>query len=505
MTDRMTVLRRLTALCRPRTAGSIVASMLLSGSLLVGVADASSSGSKVKLDPKQHVHPLLQYAAQLEPDKPAHVLVRKDKASSDSREIAHSVGATLKEEFHSIKTLAMDVPLKAVSALAKNPHVQYVSPDAPIRLEQINTDTLLTSYQGTIGLGQVWNDPIKPATGKGVTVAVLDSGLQPHPDLPNVTSIDVNLASLGIGDQNGHGTHVIGILNGRSADGHYVGVAPDARVISIKVSDANGMARESDVLRGLLWVQQNAAAYGIRAVNLSINSGIAESYATSVLDAAVEHLWFSGVTVLVAAGNRGSASDAAWYPPANDPYVISVGALDDNQTTPSFDDSLATFSSRGVTQDGFTKPDVVAPGRKIAAPAAAGSTLVTQFPDRVTPDGQHLLLSGTSMATPVVSGAVALLLQRFPSLTPDQIKRLVTQRATAYPGMVDRARVVAPSLETATALSGALGRANVGLVPSSGIDLLTAAMVGSTAFWDTAFWDTAFWDTAFWDTASTVF
>jgi serine protease AprX len=496
MTNRISGQSRPTALRTLRTAGSLVASVVLSGSLLVGVADASSRGSQVKLDHKLHVHPLLQYAAQMEPDKRAHVLVRKDNAASDSHAIAGSVGDTVKEEFRSINTLAMDVPLKAVEKLASNPHVRYVSPDAPVRLEQVNTDALLTSYPGTIGLGQVWNDPLQPTTGKGVSVAVLDSGLQPHPDLPNVTSIDVNLASLGVGDQNGHGTHVIGILNGRSADGHYVGVAPDARVISIKVSDANGMAHESDVLRGLQWVEQNAKAYSIRAVNLSINSGTAESYATSALDAAVEQLWFSGVTVVVAAGNRGSATDATWYPPANDPYVVSVGALDDNQTAWRFDDSLASFSSRGVTQDGFTKPDVLAPGRKIAAPAATGSTLVTAFPERVTPDGQHLLLSGTSMAAPVVSGVVALLLQRFPSLTPDQIKWLVTQRATAYPGMLDRARVVAPSLEIATALIGALGKANVGLVPSHSIDPSTGAIVGNTAFWDTAFWDTCFWDTA---------
>src|SRR5207244_5221306 len=192
------------------------------------------------------------------------------------------------------------------------------------------------------------------ATGNGVTVAVLDTGVDAtHPDLggggngasSRIQRVYVNAHTLGGGDSNGHGTHVVSILGARNPSGQYIGIAPNARIISVKIADDAGMAHESDLLRGLQWVYDNRASTGIKVVNLSITSGTAESYLTSPVAAAAEQLWFNGITVVVAAGNLGDAAGAVNYAPANDPFVITVGALDDNQTASPLDDSLAVFSS----------------------------------------------------------------------------------------------------------------------------------------------------------------
>src|ERR687886_325218 len=142
-----------------------------------------------------------------------------------------------------------------------------------------------------------------------------------------------------------------------------------------------------------------------------------------------------------------NAEDAVWYAPANDPFVITVGCLDDNQTAAPEDDSLCPISSRGVTQDGFAKPDLVAPGRKIESALSSGingqgSILAGEFPDRITADGEHIRLSGTSMAAPQVTAAIALLLQRHGGLLPNQVRQLLVNTASTYPGQPDQAGVL---------------------------------------------------------------
>src|SRR4030095_9153904 len=146
--------------------------------------------------------------------------------------------------------------------------------------------------------------------------------------------------------------------------GKYIGVAPMVNIINVKVSNDNGSATMADVGAGVPWVLQKKDAYNIRVVNISLNSTVAESYNTSPLDAAVEVLWFNKIVVVVSAGNRGSG---AIYPPANDPFIITVGATDDKGTASLSDDSLASFSAFGQTSDGFQKPDLVAPGVNITA------------------------------------------------------------------------------------------------------------------------------------------
>ena len=255
-------------------------------------------------------------------------------------------------------------------------------------------------------------------------------------------------------------------------------------------------------MRGLGWVYLNQSAQHIRVVNLSVGASTPGSYATSPIDAAVEHLWHRGVTVVVAAGNMGNTPDAASYAPANDPYVITVGCLDDNLTaSTTADDSLCPISSRGMTQDGFAKPDVIAPGRKVTSALAAGNPVLAQeFPDRITSDGQHLRMSGTSMAAPIVSGTVALLLERFPNLTPDQIKNILSGTALPYPGEPDHAGVVnvADAFKTASTATSAPGQ-NPGVAGLPGFNILNG--LGSV-LWDGSRWHTATWDGSRWHTAT---
>jgi serine protease AprX len=282
-------------------------------------------------------------------------------------------------------------------------------------------------------------------------VAVVDTGIAGnHPDF-RVSQSDrtsrvvatavTNPAARDAGDTYGHGTHVAGLIagNGTNRDagdplfGRYAGVAPDANLISVKVDDGNGNTSLADVIAGLQFVVDFKADYNIRVVNLSLRSSVAESYRTDPLDAAVEQAWFAGIVVVAAAGNGGSAAGSVGYAPGNDPHVITVGAVDDMATKATGDDQLTTWSSRGVTQDGHAKPDVVAPGAKIAGPLSPGSYYAQQCPACVV-DGEYLRIGGTSMAAALVSGEVADLLQAYPGWSPQQVKATLVKRTRAVVG-----------------------------------------------------------------------
>jgi serine protease AprX len=488
----------------------ILPAVLLAGLVLAPMGIAASPGSppgRVLLDSTLPVHPYLQYGAQAEPNKRVRVIVQKTSPLVDSDGLGRSVGASVLKEHPIVNGLVLEVPQRVVPVLARQPGVRYVSLDGAVSFSgSVDTSQLKTVYQGAISLPQVWNGSGSGsgATGNGVTVAVLDSGVNSgHPDLKgsNLVVVKVNPKALGGGDGHGHGTHVVGIVKGRDPYGRYIGAAPDARVISVKIADDTGAATEGDLLDGLQWVNDNRLAYNIRAVNLSVNAAIPQSYKTSAIAAAVETLWMNGVAVVVASGNKGTQlSNQTWYAPANDPFVITVGALDDNLTAGTADDSLAPFSSRGVTQDGFYKPEIVAPGRKIVAPlASGGATLAKEFPDRIT-DTNYIRLSGTSMAAPVVTGVVALLLERYPTLTPNQVKWLLQQTANPYPGKADSAGVVDPVEALQVAATGKLGQANQGLVLNSGLTMVPGTAT-TNAYWDSAYWNQAYWDSAYWDQA----
>jgi serine protease AprX len=276
-------------------------------------------------------------------------------------------------------------------------------------------------------------------TGRGVTVAVLDSGVAANPDLVEPTNrilASVNFADERlVSDPGGHGTHVAGIVagNGARSDGKFIGIAPEANIVDVRVLGKNGSGRISSVVRGIEWVLAHRTTYNIRVLNLSFGAPTPTSYRTDPMSAAIEIAWRRGLVVVVAAGNGGPGRDTV-ASPGIDPYAITVGASDDKGTITPGDDTLAPFSSWG-TADSNAKPDLVAPGRRIVSLRVQGSALDLLFPDRVVlaPNGStYLRLSGTSMATPVVAGAVALLLQRRPNLSPDQVKALLVGTTQPY-------------------------------------------------------------------------
>ena len=291
-------------------------------------------------------------------------------------------------------------------------------------------------YSHVVNADQVWS---QGTTGRGVTVAVLDSGVAADPDL--VQPANRLLASVNFADQRltsdpgGHGTHVAGIVagNGGRSGGLYVGVAPEANIVDVRVLSSSGSGRISSVVRGIEWVLAHRTVYNIRVLNLSFGAPARTSYRTDPMSAAVEIAWRRGLVVVVAAGNGGPAGGTV-ASPGIDPYAITVGATDDHGTISPRDDTLAPFSSWG-SADSSAKPDLVAPGRRIISLRVAGSALDLLYPDRVvtTPSGAtYIRLSGTSMATPVVSGAVALLLERRPSLSPDQVKAILVATTQPY-------------------------------------------------------------------------
>jgi len=288
----------------------------------------------------------------------------------------------------------------------------------------------------TVKAPAVWG--AKGLSGKGVTVAVIDSGVADHPDLAGRIVARVDLTGEGsTGDPGGHGTHVAGLIagDGAASNGQWTGVAPQANIASVRVIDATGHAKLSTVFAGLQWVLRNRSTYAIRIANLSFGGAALSSYQNDLLASAVEMLSFSGLAVVVSAGNDGTSGASSITTPATDPFVITAGADDPNGTAGIKDDSVAKWSSRGPTAfDGIAKPDLVAPGRRVVGLRAAGSTLDTLYPNlRMTAKGakvaQYFTLSGTSMAAAIVSGVAALYLERRPSATPREVKAQLTTTA----------------------------------------------------------------------------
>ena len=288
------------------------------------------------------------------------------------------------------------------------------------------------------------------ATGRGVGVAVIDTGIAG--DIPDfqtpgwngsrvIASAVTNPCATNANDQYGHGTHVAGLIAGNSLlyppdsryFGRYMGVAPRANLVSVKVSDDDGNTTVLDVIYGIQFAVDNKAAYNIRVINLSLSSVAAESYRTDPLDAAVEHAWNSGIVVTAAAGNEALTSDGVTYSPANDPWAITVGALDDRNTWTLLDDILAPWSSRGLTQDGVRKPELLAPGGGLVSALAPESDFAHLCPTCIV-ESRYFKAGGTSMATAVASGAAALLLEAHPNWTPNQVKGALMSTLNDVPG-----------------------------------------------------------------------
>ena len=297
----------------------------------------------------------------------------------------------------------------------------------------------LAVVRASVGADAYWADGL---TGEGVDIALIDSGVVPvtgldgegkvlnGPDL----SFEGDAAQARYLDSYGHGTHLAGIIAGQDphANGaarrpdRFLGVAPDARLVSIKVADASGASDISQIIAAIDWVVEHRDADGlnIRVLNLSFGTSTKQPYEIDPLAYAVEKAWEAGIFVVVAAGNDGSASGRLANP-AYDPYVLAVGAQDTKNTPSRSDDYVPDWSSRG---DGKRNPDIVAPGRSIVSLRVPGSFVDSEVPGARV--GQRYFRgSGSSQAAAVVSGAAALVIQQRPDITPDQLKGLLTATA----------------------------------------------------------------------------
>ena len=354
------------------------------------------------------------------------------------------------------------------------------------------------------------------ATGAGVTVAVMDSGIAEHPDLaPGKVAARVNFVYSGSRDSldpAGHGTHIAGIIAANGSE--FRGVAPDARLVSLRVLDANGYGYLRDVVRAFDWVLRYHVQQNIKVLNLSWGAPHATSYHSDLVSALAESAWFAGVTVVAAAGNAG-ASRGSVTTPGGDPFVITVGSLDDQGTVPASDDRESSFSSRGLTMDGFAKPDVLAPGRHVVSLRAVSSKLASVKPenvvsskhadkdkdkkaDRVDVSGLYVTMSGTSASAGFVSGVAALVASAHPSYGPTKIKGAIVASGRA---VTDSAT---PAVDANRALT-AMTSANAGLVPSKLLVAFlryTGMLLGSGITWEGVTWESVTWEAVTWEKVS---
>ena len=479
---------------------------------------SSSPGGSARATPE-----LLELAAT-RPATKVNVIVQKLTHEQTVERHLALLGGSISMDLPIVNGFVSTMSAGAAAVLAQDANVRWISLDTPVvshactGTDCIDPDVLASAFVRTIGADKVWNR--SPAIrGQGIGVAILDSGIIEQSYLyTRWTNRVVAKTAFNNGfntttvDWFGHGTQVAGIIgaNGDVSQGKYVGVAPAVNLINVKVSDDfnQGTATASSMVAGMQWVYNNKDTYNIRVINISLTDSVVESYNVSVLAAAAEALWARGIVVVAAAGNTGEQGAGKIAAPANDPFVITVGAADDHGTASPSDDTIPRWSSFGPTLDGFAKPDLVAPGVNLVTMLPSQSMVLAKlYPGNITMDTstgyKFFRMSGTSMAAPVVSGAVALLLQDEPNLTPNQVKyRLMATTSRTWFGD-DAKRSGAGLLDIQRAIDATTTQAaNAGVAVSAlNSDGNTpTSMSSSTAKWSTAKWSTAKWSTAKWST-----
>jgi len=457
-----------------------------------------------------NVQPVLVEMAAQNPGQIVSVIVQKAKDASSVEERVASLGGQVTQDLRIINAFAAEMSASTALQLGKTSGVRWVSLDtvmeSTVCSQCVDTSKLANAYIGAIRADKVWNTS-PYIQGQGIGVAVIDSGINPNGDLYTNMGVNRQVANVrfnndynqNTSDGYGHGTHVSGIIagDGSESSGKYIGVAPMVNVINVKVSNDDGSAMMKNVVAGLQWVLNNKNAYNIRIVNLSLNSPVAESYNTNPLDAAVEILWFNGVVVVVSAGNKGTG---AIYPPANDPFVITVGAVDDKGTAIIADDGIANFSAYGRDENGAVKPDLVAPGTNITARMVnLNMGLAAAHPANIV-GNQYFRMSGTSMAAPMVSGAAALLLQDEPGLTPDQVKYRLKATANKSWNGYNASKAGAGYLDVLAAVKGTTTTlSNMGLLPSSLLTTGSQPITWGSVGWESVGWESVGWESVGWE------
>ncbi len=413
---------------------------LLALALLTSVAPSPAFAQRSKLD--DHLRRLSATRAASGQKVNVILRTRPERLAAALQRLPRR--SKLKTTYPLADAVAVEIRRDELAALAADPDIEAVSIDAPVSSFAVgdfspfgpttsptrDAGSLLRNTLGVSGL---------PYSGAGIGVAIIDSGIHPLPDFEgritgfrDFTKDDApDGRAVAAYDDYGHGTHIAGLLgsSGSLSDGEFRGVAPGARLIGLKVLDGKGQGTTSDVIAAIEYAIRNKAALGIDIINLSLGHPIYEGVATDPLVQAVEQATRAGIIVVAAAGNvgqnirTGDVGYAGIMSPGNAPSAITVGAVRTRGTTDRRDDRVADYSSRGPTwYDGLLKPDVVAPGDSMRSNVSRTAWLARQYPQLVhTSDqgGSFLTLSGTSMATGVTSGVVALVLEanRFGAMT----------------------------------------------------------------------------------------
>jgi serine protease AprX len=452
-----------------------------------------------------------------------------------------SAGATEVTAFDNVDVVTARVGDTALALLASDRQVLRATTDASVvatgggrndkDLDKYGDSSDTTSV-GVVAVGApgAWSR----STGAGIVVALMDSGIGNHPDLPTgkvvarVNFVKDNAPRL---DPAGHGTHLAGIIAGNGES--FRGVAPDARLVDIRVLDANGEGTLKNVVAGFDWLLKNRRALHVNVLNLSIGTPQYRSYHKDLLAALAEAVWFSGVTVVAAAGNDGPLPGGIATPGA-DPFVITVGSLDDQGTLTEVDDRESAFSSRGPTIDGFAKPDVLAPGRRIVSLRANGSALdyakapaltlaaaavrdaaaqlhnaLTTTRDQGNKDRDnnkgsgsrsdlYVRMSGTSVSSAMVAGTAALVLAYHRDYSPTKVKGAIVNSAHRIAGSATRAA------DAQKALNESTRGMNSNLLPSKLLmtTLVRSGVAGSGTTWEGISWEGVTWESVTWESVS---
>jgi len=496
------------ALCAPLAA---LADPGNGAAKLAAATAARTSGANGKRS--AYVPPALLKEAQANGSQRLHVIIQAaagtSAAASAFASNGQGDGGIVSKRLGLINGVAVDLKAKWIIRLAKIPGL-IVTIDSPVESTGKLTNAQLWPYAA--GNAKLWGSSWHPAPN-APTIAIVDSGLDAtRADFGNRAYPQVNLSSTtpnATGDGDGHGTFVAGIAAG-GLNG-YAGASPNSHILPIRVMDDNGVARTSDVIAAAQWILANKDTYNIKVANFSLHSATATHFYYDPLDRAVEKLWLNGVTVVAAAGNYGTGDtpSGVLYSPGNDPFVITVGAVDIGTALTTADDSVAPWSAWGSTEDGFSKPELGAPGRYMIGPVSNGS-LMSNRSDHVVSPG-YMELSGTSFAAPVVAGAAAQLLARHPDWTPDQVKGALMLTAQQSAGISNYAIGVGEISASAASALTSPPNPNAALDgflandPNSGLQFNSAtwlSAVAANASWADASWADASWADASWADAS---
>ncbi|MEM9773300.1 MAG: S8 family serine peptidase [Chloroflexota bacterium] len=421
---------------------------LLAGVMLITAGNMSAAGP---------------VPAAASPSLPLESWIIQGESTEQVKALVESYGGEVTSELTIIKGAGAMLSAEAAEQLNQMQGVMVTPNHGVVGIQSIGdnmdpedevTDVHQTAdYTEVTGANQVWEQGV---TGDGVTVAVLDTGVTRFKGIKKDTNKELRLvawkdviretklikkfgeipedATLKPKDPNGHGTHIAGII-ANSEKGHddknWMGIAPDANLLPVRVLNRKGRGTYESVILGIQYEVENKDEFNVRVMNLSLVSNVQSPYWADPMNQAVSAAWDSGIVVVAAAGNSGS-DPLTISVPGNNPYVITVGAFTDNFTPDNWDDDYITpFSGAGPTHDAFIKPDVVASGAHMVSLMKKNSYLAKEYPDNFF-GKRYASLAGTSQATAVTSGVVALMLQQHPDLTPDEVKYRIKQSALLW-------------------------------------------------------------------------